>query len=325
MEKLQALCVLSDSHGRLNPEELTHVIEEAPDPSSAVSTILNYLPGHSEVLGRTWRKVVFDLWSEQHPHIPLLLDLPITSTEVLDVPAIQDALYALRQFSRHPGQLQREGSEWLLTPDDAYDLASNLPSRRGHPLIPLENEWQSLRLRRLRTTLQALRLLRRQQEQLVVVKSRYQRFLELPASQQYYLLWHTDVYHTNWAQFGSIWGEYLNVIQACVPLLWDLSEAALPNVSYHIRRWNQDIWDTFAPLWDHEGLLSRRQPDSILLSFVRTQSVPYAVTQVVMRDLLEHYGLVVNEGEHYHWTPLGTRLTAAERTQEMPCALDLLK
>ena len=26
MEKLQALCVLSDSHGRLNPEELTHVI-----------------------------------------------------------------------------------------------------------------------------------------------------------------------------------------------------------------------------------------------------------------------------------------------------------
>ena len=44
-----------------------------------------------------------------------------------------------------------------------------------------------------------------------------------------------------------------------------------------------------------------------------------------MKDFLERYGLVCGEGEFYAWTNLGIELISAERTQELPCALDLLK
>lgn len=322
---LKALCALSEAHAPVSPRKISRLIHQAPDPSTAQRLVLAQLPSHSDVLSRKWRQLVIDLWSQQHPHIPVLLNLPITASDVADVPAIQDTQALLHRLAQRPAAITREAGEWLLAPDDAFHLATTLPSLKNRPLIRLENEWQCLPLRRLRTTLQALRLLRRQGHTLTPIRARYQRFIELPVIQQYYLLWHTEVYHVNWAPFAGLWGNYMTVIQECLPILWDLCEGTLPDVPYDIRQWNQHMWDTFAPLWAQEGLLERERGESALLTFVRTHSLPTAVTQVVMRDLFERYGLIIGEGEFYLWTTLGTELTSAERTQELPCALDLLK
>jgi hypothetical protein len=322
---LKALYVLSEMRGRLSPEKLAVLINDAPDPATAVRTVLQHIPAHSEVLERKWRQLVVDLWSQHHPHIPVLLDLPITTSDVADVAVVQDVLSVLQLIENRALKVSKEGGEWLLRPEDAFHVATNMPSLRHRPPVQLENEWQCLPLRRLRSLLQTLRLVRRHGDELVIIKSRYKRFRELPVIQQYYLLWHTEVYHLSWADFSGIWGDYVNVVQECLPLLWDLSERALPDMPYDIRQWNQDVWDTFQPLWEQEGLFQRRQNDSVFLTFVRNHSLPTGITQVIMRDLFEHYGLLAGEGEFYVWTMLGIELTAAERTQELPCALDLLK
>ena len=322
---LKALCALSETRARLNPGKISSLIHESPDPATAVRDVLDQVPAHSDVLLRKWRQLVVDLWSQHHPHIPVLLDLPITTDDVADVAAVQDALAALHLLNNKPAKMVKEDTEWLLSPDDAYHLTTNLPSLNRRPLVQIENEWQCLPLRRLRTLLQTLRLVRRLKDDLVIVKSRYQRFIELPVIQQYYLLWHTEVYHINWSQFAGIWSDYISVVQECLPLLWDLGEEALSDMPYDVQQWNQDMWDTFSPLWAQEGLLERQPNDSALLAFVRTHSLPTGITQVIMRDLFERYGLLVGEGELYIWTTLGTELMAAERTQELPCALDLIK
>ncbi len=325
-KNLKALCALSDTAASpINPDQLTNLIRESPDPETAARAVLGQLSSCSEVLQRKWRQLVTELWSARHPHIPILLNLPLTTSDVTDVPAVQDAVAFLNLIDRHPPQLVLEGKEWLLASPDAHHLASNLPSLRSHPLIQFENEWQYLSLRRLRDVLQALKLIRRVKNRLVPVKSHYRHFVQLPALHQFYLLWHAEAYHIDWSQFAGIWGDFLHVIQEYLPLLWDLNEGATADIPRDIRQWNQEVWDTFSPLWEQAGLLERPSDHTALLSLVRIHSLPTALTQVIMRDLLERYGLTYNEGDFYAWTTLGVELTAAERTQELPCALDLVK
>lgn len=324
-KNLQALCELSDTKTRLNPDRLTKLIHEAPDPETATQAVFANFTSCSDVLSRAWRQLVNELWSAKHPHVPVLPFLSLTTSDVSDTPAVQDAVAFLGLVSDNPPDLVHEGKEWLLSSPDAYHLARSLPSLRSRPLIQLENEWQYLSLRRLRDVLQVLRLVRRVKDKLIPVKSRYQRFTNLPIIHQYYLLWHAEAYHIDWAQFSGIWGEYLRVIQEYLPLLWDLSEDATADMPRDIRKWNQDVWEAFSPLWEQEGLLDKPSGHTALLSLVRVQSLPTALTQVILRDLLERYGLVVGEGDLYAWSTLGVKLAAAERTQQLPCALDLIK
>ncbi|MFH1354503.1 MAG: hypothetical protein ABIH36_04475 [bacterium] len=324
-KNFQALCDLSDTKTRLNPDQLARLIHEAPDPETATQAVFANFTSCSDALSRAWRQLVSDLWSAHHPHIPVLLNLPLTTNDVSDVSAVQDATTFLGLVADNPPTLVHEGKEWLLASTDAYNLARSLPSLRSLPIIQLENEWQYLSLRRLRDVLQILKLVRRVKDKLVPVKSRYQRFISLPAIHQFYLLWHTEAYHIDWAQFAGIWGEYLRVIQEFLPLLWDLSKDAAADIPRDIREWNQDVWEAFSPLWEQEGLLERPSGRTALFSLVRVQSLPTALTQVILRDLLERYNLIVGEGDLYAWSTLGVKLTAAERTQELPCALELIK
>ena len=128
---------------------------------------------------------------------------------------------------------------WLLSPSNIQHLAVNIPSLQYNLVLQIENEWQILRLRRLRSVLQSLRLVRRYKNKLVIVKCRYKRFVQLPAIHQFYLLWHTETYHIDWSQFSAIWGDYLSVIQDYLPLLWEVSSANKPHVPHDIRQWNQ--------------------------------------------------------------------------------------
>lgn len=322
---LAALCALSNAPKTITPDLLTELIHKAPDPETATRHVLKHVSAYSDALKNKWRKIVFNLWSTGHAHVPSLLSLPITAEDVSNVPILQDALAFLHAVQNKPPSMARESGEWLLSPSDIHRLTPNIPSLQRNITLQIENEWQILRLRRLRSVLQSLKLVRRYKNKLVIVKCHHKRFMQLPATHQFYLLWHTEAYHVDWSQFSAIWGDYLSVIQDYLPLLWEVSSASQPHLSHDIRQWNQHIWTAFNPLWEQAGLLDQPPRQAVLFSLVRLHSLPTAITQVVMRDLFERYGLVSGEGELFAWTDLGVELINAESTREMPCALDLIK
>lgn len=322
---LVALCALSNAPKTITPDLITKLIFEAPDPETATRHVLEHVSTYSDALQSKWRKIVFNLWSTEHAHVPSLLNLPITTEDVSDVAVLQDAIAFLRVIQDKPATMAQESNEWLLSPADVHHLVQNIPSLQHNLPLQIENEWQILRLRRLRSVLQSLRLVRRYKDKLVIVKCHHQRFMQLPAIHQFYLLWHTEAYHVDWSEFSAIWGEYLSVIQDYLPLLWEVSSANQPHLPYDIRQWNQNLWNAFNPLWEQAGLLNQPPRQEILFSLIRLHSLPTAVTQVIMRDLFERYGLVCGEGELFAWTNLGVELIKAESTREMPCSLDLIK
>ncbi len=323
-KNLKALCDLSETKVRLNPDQLTTLIKNSPDPETAARAVLSRISPCPEVLERKWRQLVKEFWSSQHPHVPLIPHLNLTTDDVAGVIALRDAVALLNVVRDRPPLLVSEGKEWLLSSEDAYHLAGSLPSARSRVLIQLENEWQYPYLRRMRETLQALRLIRRVKNRLYIVKSRYHRFAGLPDIHKFYLLWHAEAYHLDWDQFSGIWGDFLRVVQSYLHLLWDIGEDALPDMPRDVRQWNQDVCDSFSPLWEQAGLLEQPVGHKGLLSAIRVQSLPSALTQVILRDLLERYELIYGEGDVYAWSRLGINVTSAERTQELPCALDIL-
>jgi len=321
---LEALCALSDSPTPFTPNTIKDLIKESPDPETAARTLLGQLSPESTALARKWRQLVIDMWSAQHPNIPVLTDLPLAANDVHDVTVVQDALAFLDIVSHRPPAIVKEQSEWLIDPQDSYFIASQLPHLKKNLISPLETEWHLLPLRRLRETLQALRLVRRYSNKLIVVKSRYERFLGLPTIQQFYLLWHTEAYHIDWGQFSGLWEEYLRALQEFLPTLWEISYEAEANVPYSLRQWNQEIWDTFLPIWEQAGLLDKKHNETTLLASFRLHSLPTAITQVIMKDLFERYGLVCGEGEVFVWSDLGIKIIEAERDQKLPCSLDII-
>src|SRR5581483_12096393 len=102
---------------------------------------------------------------------------------------------------------------------DVSRLFAALPSSQGKAAWDVETEWSYLPIRRLRAVLQALRLIRVQNNQLVIVRSRYERFKQFPTTQQFYLLWHADAYHTAWGDFSGMWTAYMQLVQDNLPLL----------------------------------------------------------------------------------------------------------
>ncbi len=321
---LKALCVLSNPSDVINPAAIARLVHDAPDPETAVREVLKNVTVYSDSLQNKWRQVITKMWSAHHPHLPGLLNLPIAADDVSAVLALQDAKAYLKAVLTHPAKMVKEGGEWLLTATDTYAYASQLPSFNKRPLLPIESEWQYLPLRRMRAVLQALRLVRRSGENLVLVKSRYQRWQKLPVTHQYYLLWHAETYHIDWSQYASIWGDYLKVVQEYLPVLWGLSANSTQDLPHDLRQWNQYLWESFYPWWYQAGLLERQVENSALFGLLRVHSLPTALTQVILRDLFERYGLVNCDGFLFAYTGLGVKLLAAERSEELPCALDLL-
>lgn len=323
-KNLQALCTLSDSPSAINPQTITKLIQDAPDPTTALRSVFNSMPGASEVLQTKWQQMIIKIWSDHHPHIPELLTLPLAAADIAPTRAINDALTYLAVINRCPAQMILENKEWLVAADDAYNLANQMPSQQGQPHLPLENEWQNLTLHRLRLALQSLRLVRRYKRQLVIVTSRYQRFLSLPQIQQFYLLWHADAYHVEWYDHAGIWGDYLKIVQEYLPLLWSVSRQAVPDMVYDIRQWNQDVLATFQPLWQQAGLFDRQPPQTAFFALIRLQSLPTALTQVILQDLFVKFGLVYGEGMTFAYTRPGLKLLRLEHGRDLPCHLDLL-
>lgn len=323
-KNLQALCTLSDSPKAINPRSITKLMQETPDPATALRAVINSMPDASEALQSKWKKMLLNIWSDHHQHLPELLSLPIAGSDIAQSHAINDALVYLHAINRQPAAMVYENKEWLVAADYAHSLAAQLPSQQGRPLLPLENEWQDVNLHRLRLTLQSLRLIRRYKNNLVIVSSRYQRFLSLPLVQQYYLLWHADAYHVEWHEYAGIWGDYIKIVQEYLPLLWSVSRHAIVDMTYDIRQWNQDLLMTFQPLWQRAGLFDRQPPKTALFALVRLQSLPTALTQIIMQDLFVKYGIVSGQGMEFSYTSHGLKLLHTEHGKDLPCHLDLL-
>src|SRR3989344_7487214 len=110
--KLHALCALSGPSTTLDPSATTVLIKESPDPETALRAVLAKIPATSETLQRKWRKTVIDMWAPHHQHIPLLLDLPLATSDVSDTPVLHDARAFLQELNKQPAEMSQEGEEW---------------------------------------------------------------------------------------------------------------------------------------------------------------------------------------------------------------------
>lgn len=341
-KQLKALCALSDFPTELDLERLLVLICQAPDPETASRQVVANIAGQSDSLSRKWRQVVINIWSAHHPHVPLLASLPLTADDVANVLALRDAHAFLQAVDTQPAELAVEGKQHALHPHDILRLAKVLPSLENTPLIAFESEWSCLPVRRLKAVLQALRLIRVYQGRLITVRSRYQRFLQLPPLQQFYILWHADAYHVDWSEFAGQWHRYLHVLQDYLPLLWDLNQDAAQEAREESHAWCADIMKVFLPIWEQEGLFTVNTGHEVLMSIFQQCLLPSVLEKVLVFDLLAHYSLITmrdsdypvsfNSHEHppavsneFTWTGVGEVLIRAERSSELPCSLTLLE
>lgn len=341
--RLQALCDLSDFSEKIDSRSLINLLEEVPDPETVIRRVTGELPADSEVLLRKWRETLTNLWASRHPNIPLLPDLPLTSEETAASAALQDARGYLKALDERSGRLVMEHGEILLHPKDITRLAAATPSLHAAGVLNVESEWACVPLRRLRASLQAARLIRGYKGQLVVVQSRYQRFLRFPAVVQFYILWHVDAYHVGWEEFAGGWGKFFRVMQSFLPLLWDTNEHISEAAAEEEFAWCAKVMEAFEPLWSEQGLLdSEPSADaSYLISIFQQSTLPAVLEKLVLCDLFARYGLIafpeaeggavgdcLRHGEahqtSFRWTRLGTSLVNAERNHDLPCGIELL-
>lgn len=322
--KLEALCLLSDVAAEA-AGELFSGIEAAADPETAARLVEAKVTVDSPLLKRKWREVVWRLWSSAHPGVPKVPDVGLSSAEVAEVPFLQDAKAYLAILAERPAELISERGELLVAPDDIVRLRCALPSVQASATWAVENEWGYLGLRRLRATLQAMRLIRPVNGRLSVVRSRYERWHQFPATQQFYTLWHADVYHTNWVHFGGLWGDFMHIVQDNLPILWEVHGHAQSGTLQTGQRWCLEVLEAFSPLWYEAGLFDAGPGKGSWLKLVRQNSIGTAIHQLLLSDLFERHGLLQSEGMDFSWTERGITMLEAERRQQLPCAVETLK
>lgn len=326
---LSALCALSNV---TKPDDVGHLVANvkvAPDPETAVRQVLAQLPTCSDALSRKWRDVITDLWATNHPHIPLLPELSLSGADVEQTAVVRDAHAFLELLEEQPLQLIEEQDEWLLEPTAVTRLGHHLPSLKEQALPVAENEWTYPALRRLRALLHATRLIQPRKGLLYPVRTRLQRFRQLPPTQQFYILWHVDAYHTDWTRFAGLWGTYMRLVQEYLPLLWESIGSPVAGRREDRGLWAMNILEAFSPIWDDEGLLEVRRGHHAALAVVQHHALPTIIDRFLLRDLLERHGLISIKEEFgslskFTWTTVGEQLVAAEQTGNLPCGNELL-
>lgn len=274
-QKLQALVHLSSWRQVPAVEELTRLICQSPDPETARRAVLGNIDRSSEVICQKWAETVDHLWLAEHPGWPLLLHLPLATADVGEVAAVAAAREFLAGIAERPAQFIEE---------------------------------ESLPMRRLQSLLVTIRLLRVRGGQLVLNRGRYQRWLEFPELQQFYILWHADTHHLDWsALVGLPWQPYLQLIQEYLPVIWDISYRQAP--TFRTQSWSEEITSAMAWVW---GKYERF-------------ALPQVVEQIVMHDLFARYDLVHLEGPYATWTRVGQAMIASELNASLPCGMTLLE
>lgn len=337
---MEALLELSGFPQGQLVDRMVKLIAKAPDPETACRVITDEFQA-TGALERKWRKIINQTWQFEHNSKAYPLDLALTSQDVAQAEALTDALRLLEELAARPAELARHEREHVFAPSELSRLIKVLPSIRAGSLPEaLEHEWSCVRLRRLRLLLQSLKLVRVYGGKLHVVASRYERFLSMPLPQQYYMLWHADVYHIPWGHFAATWSPYVDTIQEYLPLLWDIMQGTQAGQMQTASELTYTLLDLYQPLWEQEGVVEQGQ--STFMTLYEEYALPSVVSQLVVRDVLVRYGLIqVHEGlptliraSHNNifdgsdvsirWTALGQTLLEAECSGDLPCGLDMV-
>ena len=328
-DRLRALCALSNVSAPLDVSRFVSRIRNLSDPETAVRMVLSEVPSASEVLTRHWRNLVIDIWTKYHPKVPIMPHWALSAADVEHTPVLNDARALLAELAQRPVKMCFENKEWLIDANEVMFLARLLPSLGPLPVEAVENEWNIPQLRRLRAILQAARLVRVVKGQLVPVVSRVRRFNNLPSPLQFYVLWHADVYHVDWADFAGLWHKYMRLIQEYIPILWETLSGLEAGKLEDRALWAVSVLEAFTPLWDEEGLLDLQKGPGSALQIVQQHALPSIVDRFLLRDLFERHSLVTITEEFgtlskFSWTQASVHALTAEDTQIMPCGNNLL-
>lgn len=336
-EAVRALFHLSHVPDNTPFDEVVSLITNAPDPETAHQAVSSRIQAESDVLAQKWHDTIISAWSHCHPQVPLLPNLPLTEEDVRSVPVLRDMQEFLREIERESAAMVEEKDELVLKPEEAMRLALCLPSWKGVPEMVVEHEWSLLPVRRLRELAQTLGLVRIVQGYLTPVRSRIRLFNKFPLPQQFYALWHADVYHVNWGMFAPAWSRHLDLVQGYLPLIWDLHSDIEAGVEEDIQGWLENMMDTFLTLWEQEGLITPTRTTNIMRLY-RQLAVPAVMKKIVFQDIFVRYRLVEEQVDplsalistnpevtSYIWTPIGELLIQAEAGSDLPCGIELLK
>lgn len=340
-QALEALLELSGYGQNLQVDKLVAAITRAPDPETACQVVTGEFQPDSDVLERKWRKVVNQTWQEQHPDYYATLDLPLTSEDVLESSIVPDAKALLAALAEKPVSLVQDRGEWVMSPEELPRLLRALPSLEQHQDVVLEHEWACVPLRRLRNVLQLARLVRLHQGQLKVVQARYNRWQHLTLPQQYYVLWHIDVYHVDWAHYAGQCSRYIQLMQSYLPLVWELGDSLDAGEVWSVQDACVTIMDAYEPLWQQERFNGQRTARQAFLNIYEQCALPAVIERLLVNDIFARYSIVEQadplrgllhslsypsafvEGD-VRWTKLGQTMFEVELRQDLPCTQDVL-
>lgn len=337
-DNLKALWILSGFAEEMDPQELSSIICEAPDPETACRVITKHISTSSGALQDKWRKVISQTWLDYHQAASAALTIPLSSLDIAGLPIFQDVKAFMNALREEPAQVSYERDGWVIESSELARLISAIPSFSDKAVTGLEHEWNYIPLRRLRALMQAMRLVRVYAGKLHVVESRYSRFLSLPLPQQYYVLWHTDVYHVDWEIFAGQWRQYMRVVQSYLPLIWEMTDELTEGDMCSSENIVQACIEAFSPLWEQEVEGNNQS----LRHLYQRSGLPVVLDRLLVRDILERYGLIkpeqtvdmmfrnilhpdVYEEESLRITKAGETMLTAEREEDLPCASDILQ
>lgn len=303
-QRVEALLELSGLHPTSHVVEMLHIAQTAPDPETAISQVIDAIHVQSPLLENKWRKHIAQMWFASHPNVPTCFSIPLKSSDIAYSMTLLEAHNLLEEVSHESLTTERTSYGLVLARSEEERLTQALPVFRGDVRA----------LRRMFALLEELRLIRLYQQRFHIVRSRAQRFNDLPLPAQFYLLWHADMYHLDWRQYEPEYGSALAVFQQYLPMVWEMLMHRQEGMSQRIDELTWQVVRAFRPLWhqQHAGLYEQ----SLLQHMVETHLIQKA---------LARYGLISYDDDmSFTWTSAGEALLTAERTTTLPCTSDLL-
>lgn len=306
-QRVEALLELSGIRPANDVAQIVNAVRNAPDPETAVCNVMGTINVTSPLLQDKWRKHVSQMWFASHPNVPTSFALPFKSSDVAYAHILLEAHSLLQEMARMPVHVEGIAEQEVR-------LAQALSVFRGDVVS----------VRRMLALLEELRLIRLYQQQFQVVRSRMERFQNLPLPGQFYLLWHADMYHLEWRQFDPEFGVSLSVFQQYLPMVWEMLVHRHEGSSQRIDELTWQVVRAFRPLWQQQGGVVRSGMQSMIGLYEQSLLQNMVETHLVQKSLAR-YGLITYEDDvSFVWTAAGEALLDAERMGALPCTADLL-